>query len=281
MMFKCICFVSLFFCTSLFANDSKTILWQTYHRPPGVIKSGQYLGQGFVQKVLDLVIQRMPEYQHEMPLTTLERAISDIKSKKYACHPSLLITPERESFMYFSNAAIVNPTIRIVAKKGALDKYVYNGAIHLQDIFQQPDLLFAFIKGRSYSPVIDKSIETFLNNDNIFRMSNTDLSPIFQLVEMGRVDASLTYPFEFNYYAEGKKNNSITMYRIADLPEYNMGAIACPKNKWGLEVITKVNAVLAQIKPTTEYTNAMTTWWESERLEPAFQAYYQSDFLNQ
>ena len=96
------------------AND--TILWQTYHRPPGTFNFGENKGQGFVQQSLQMIIEQMPEYQHEMPITTLARAIADIKAGKKACHPALYITPEREKEMIFSNASILNANNRVIAR---------------------------------------------------------------------------------------------------------------------------------------------------------------------
>ncbi len=288
MLKKCVFVFTVVISLPLFAyekpvDESKTIFWQTYHRPPGVFLTGPNQGKGFVQQMLQLIISKLPEYDHKMPLSTLARAIEDIKQEKHSCHPSLFKTVEREKYMYFSNASVVTPTNRVITKKGRFDNYFRDGWIDLREIGKDQNLTFTFVKGRSFTDKVDKIIEQHVREESIFFMTNTDLSPSFQMIELGRVDATIAYPFELNYYA---KNDSLSLaqfdiYPILGTPLFSTGYVACPKNEWGKLVIEKINIILAKLKPTKTYQDALTSGWEYERDNPLFIDYYQNKFLIQ
>lgn len=265
----------------LLAFGDNTIAWQTYHRPPGIIKTGAHDGQGFVQKSLDLIIKELPEYQHEMPLTTLARSLSDMKAGRFVCHPALFKTAEREKFMYFSQASMINPTSRIVAHDKKIEPLVRNGAVDLAQLLQQANMTFALVKGRSYTQPIDDILAQYLNKNVLFEMTSTDLEPLFKMVALGRIDVTIAYPFEVNYYI---KNSPVTalalnVYAIAGMAQFSFGSVACPKNEWGKQIIEQVNTALKALKPKEEYKRAVTTWWEGERDNPQFEAFYQDVFL--
>jgi len=264
---------------SALATD--TILWQTYHRPPGTFNFGENKGQGFVQKSLQMIIEQMPDYQHKMPTSTLARAIADIKAGKKACHPALYKTPEREKEMIFSNASILNANNRVIVKPEKILPFLHNGQVNLEKVLQQNTLVFGHVKNRSYGNVIDGIFKKYNHAENILQIDNIDLSRLFQMIERERVDVSIAYPFEIQHYLKENPQSTgqLASYAIANIPAYNIGAVACPKNAWGKKVIQQVNTILKKIKPTAEYQTAITTWRENERVNPTFIQYYREYFL--
>jgi len=261
-----------------------TIFWQTYHRPPGIIMIGDDKGTGFVEKALDLIIEKLPDYKHEKPMTTLARALSDMKAGQSVCHPALFRTKQREKFMHFSQSAMINPTNRIVAHPGKVEVLAKkDGSVNLIELLQLPDLTFALVKGRSYTQVIDDVLADYLDQTHLFKMTNTDLSSLFQMIAMGRIDVSIAYPFEVNYYLNDnpKERKGIKTYAISGVDKFAFGAVACPKTKWGKKVINQVNMALDELKPTEAYHKAVTTWWEDEADSEAFRQLYVNEFLNQ
>ena len=265
----------------LHADDANTIYWQTYHRPPGIIRLGEHEGQGFVQKSLQLIIQELPEYQHQMPLTTLARSLSDMKAGKPVCHPALFKTKEREAYMAFSQASMINPTSRIVVHGNKVEDLVHQGTLDLALLLQQPNTTFALVKGRSYTQPIDDIISQHLNKNVLFEMTSTDLEPLFKMVALGRIDVTIAYPFEVNYYIKNSLGSarSLRVYAIAGMAQFSSGSVACPNTPWGRQVIDKVNAALNRLKPTEAYKQAITTWWEGERDNMSFDAFYRDEFL--
>ena len=217
-----------------------------------------------------------------MPLTSLARALADIKSEKFACHPAMFKTPERQEYMYFSQAVLINPTNRLISKKGTFKDFANDGYIKFQEIAEYQDFTFALVKGRSFTKVLDKQIALYLDKNNIFPMSNTDLSPIFQMIELGRVDATIAYQFELEHYIKeySQLPTTFDVHQLVGLSTYSSGHIACPKNEWGRKLIAKIDAVLDQIKPTEAYKYALTYWWPHERNNPEFVQYYRTEFIH-
>lgn len=275
-----LCFLSI---TSAFAKGGSIIHWQTYHRPPGIFKTGEFKNQGFVQKVLQLITAKLPNYEHREPTATLARTLLDMKHGKTVCHPALFKTKERQQYLHFSKAVLINPTHRVVARKNVLNAIVQNDAVDLTELLRLDKLRYGLIKGRSFTHNLDKTLVEYLDDDNFFEMSNTDIGLLFTMMAKSRIDVSIAYPSEISYFLEQhpKFKDRFELYPIAHTPEYSFGYIACSKNAWGRAVIQQVNRALEVLKPTAQYKLAMTTWWQSELDNPKFQLLYKNEFLHQ
>lgn len=272
----CWCFMPL----QVIAADN-VILWQTYHRPPGNIKSGQHAGQGFVQLVLEQVIQNLPEYIHKQPITTLARALEDMKLGKNACHPSLFKSPEREQYMVFSQASLFNHGNHVITRK-AVSETLPPGPVELSGLVKESKMTFVSIKGRSFGTYIDNQLAG-LNKHRVVEIPSDSLSVMFRLLAIGRIDITIAYPFELEYFAqyEDGVSYSLELLPIAGLPKFLAGNIACSNTEWGQRAIKHIDKVLTRIKPTKEYKQAMTRWWPKSSLDEDFENYYQNVFLNQ
>lgn len=263
-------------------NDDQTIYWQTYHRPPGIIKTGVDQGSGFVEKALYLITRQMPEYTHEYPIASLTRALADIKAKKNVCHPALFKTKERAQYMLFSEASMINPGNRIIALKGALDHLATDNYVDLEQLLESHHYSFSLIKERSYGQAVDDKIKGHEDDSKSQLLASTELGAIFHMVLKKRVDFTISFPFELNYFIE--KNNmsptAFSSYYIKNVPQYTLGYVACPKNAWGEQIIAKVNKVLNKTKLQDSYKQAVTSWWGNEQFSKEFEAFYNNQFLN-
>jgi len=269
------------FSESLLQTENNKISWQTYHRPPGIIKEGLDQGSGFVEKALSLIIKHMPEYHHDFPIASLTRALTDIKTEKSVCHPALYKTKEREKFIAFSNASIINPSNRVIARKGTFDQYAEGKYIDLKKVLDSRQFSFSLIKQRSYGQDVDDKIAGHYTDKNSQLLASTELGTVFQMVKKKRVDFTIAFPFELNYFIEKNKikDDVFTSYYIKNIPTYTLGYVACPKNEWGKEVITRVNQVLNEIKHTNDYKQAITSWWKNEQSSKEFEDFYKMRFL--
>ncbi len=257
-----------------------TIYWQTYHRPPGIIQVGEHKNQGFIDKVLALIIKNMPEYKHAMPTASLARAIADIKAGKQVCHPALHADDTRKQYMYFSQPAMMNPMNRLIGEKHKL-----------ANLLSQPtgitkaslvDYTFALIKDRTYDGGYDQFVQSDINHEKLIYISSETLDTLFHLVALKRVDFTIGYPFELEHFLSKNPalRDEIGSYKLPGTPAFSVGYVACPKTAWGKETIEKINLVLSDIKSTDAYRQAMTSWWEEEASTEAFTHYYQSVFLS-
>ncbi len=264
------------------SNDHQTIFWQTYHRPPGIIKTGEDQGTGFVENALKLITNQMPEYTHEFPISSLTRALTDMKANKNVCHPALYKTKERSKFITFSKASIINPGNRIIALKGTLGHLADgNNTIDLKKLLASQEFAFSLIKERSYGQAVDDKIGQHFSDGKSQLLASTDLGTVFNMVLKKRVDFTISFPFELNYFVEknGIDQTQLVSYFIKDIPKFTLGYVACPKNEWGKSVIKKVNKVLSKTKLENDYKRAVTSWWGSEQFSKEFETFYQTQFL--
>ena len=198
--------ITLFSCAATVVpsrfNDANTIYWQTYHRPPGFIKIGDDQGTGFVEEALNLVTQHMTEYTHEYPIASLTRALTDMKSHKQVRHPALYKTKERSQYMVFSRASLVNPSNRVIALTGTLDHLANNNTVDLVQLLESQRYSFSLIKGRSYGQDVDDKMKTPLPKNQSMLLASTEIDAVYNMVAKQRVDFTIAFPFELNYFAE-------------------------------------------------------------------------------
>ncbi|MBE0365275.1 hypothetical protein PULV_a2042 [Pseudoalteromonas ulvae UL12] len=278
-------FQCVYLCLFLFAcsaNGQERIIWQLNHAPPSTIVHGQYKQQGFIDLILEQIIRKMPEYQHSIEVSSLAGSTFEIRSQKTVCLPALFSSPEREKFMLFSQASIVHPSNRLVfLNKNS--KGIAGQQLDLAHLLARKDLYLGLDKSRSYGAVADAALADVEPISHVYRRASESPNGLIEMVALGRLDYTIAYPFQVQYYLQSNQlvgKSPLTMAQIYGQAAYSMGQVACPKNEWGKQVITRVNQVLNQLKPTQEYKAAMTRWWKESAQDPNFVTFYQQQFLN-
>ena len=268
--------VTLLYSSVALAQDT-IIRWQTFHVPPLYMKTGELKGQGFIDALLGMVIERLPEYEHLQPLTTQARAMYDIRFGKQACHPALFKTPEREEFAVFSNPAFFTPANRLILSQAAQVEFDITPPVSADTLLQH-DITLALINGRSYGEL--DSIVTKIPARRILLMTVERNNKMFELIIKRRVDATIAFPFELNLFnLLHSPSEKLVALPIASIPQYAIGHFACPDNPWGRQVIQRVNDVLHALVAQPGYQKAMTKWWEEERERAEFSDFYRDNLL--
>ncbi|MCC2616352.1 TIGR02285 family protein [Aestuariibacter halophilus] len=263
------------------ASDLKTIYWQTYHRPPGIIVSGEQGQLGFIQQAMKLIQDELPDYEHVVVHTTLARALQDMRLGKQTCHPSLFRRPEREAYMYFSHATQISPTNRVVVTDETLHALGEGTAsVSLTALLAKPEWLLGVIGGRSYGSEIDQLLAEHGEPSRIIPIQSESLDVVFRMLALGRIQYTLAYPFEGRYFNQHNPYQArLKMLPIDGLQPYELGHVACSRTVWGAKVISDINRVVMTIKFTDRYLQAMTAYWQEEQALPQFQDYYHNTFL--
>lgn len=274
------CGLVTFLCFFTFANES-IITWQTDHRPPASILKGPYQGQGFIDQIRDELITQLPQYQHKTSISPLDRLFDDMHRGKEICHPLLFVTQERMKSAYFSISATITPSMRLIINAEMAEKLNLTEPINLEQFINSSRKTFAIVKGRSYGPFIDNVLKKQNNNDTHVKISVSDNTRLFKLLEKKRVDFTFAYPFELNYYQTHGSNNNVKFSMLTILGEtnYTLGSVACSKTPWGKAVIDDVNQALKMQRKKADYITTMNKWWPQETSKPAFNDFYQNVFL--
>lgn len=262
------------------ASSPNRIAWQTFHIPPIIMKTGEQRGQGFVDRMLLLIIEQMPEYEHSLPLTSHARALNDLKMGKHVCHPALFKTQEREQYAVFSKPVFFSPSNRLIILEQTAKRLSLSEPVDLSQLLHIDDVTIGLVKGRSYGANIDGMLAKFPEH-YLIEMSLDKSEVLFNLTHHKRLTATVAYPFEIAFYAKQPKNGEgHKALLIAGTPDYAIGHIACPKNDWGQNIVKSVDQILYKIVATDEYLEAMTTWWSEERDKARFVRFYEDAFLS-
>lgn len=250
-----------------------TIYWQTFHTPPVTIQIGKYKNQGFVDRMLNIIKQELPEYKHVHPLTTHSRAMESMRLGKNVCHPAMFMTEERKKFAYFSKISIISPAITLITKKAVVERLNIKEPVNLQNIFEQQELVIGLVHSRSYG----KQTDTLINNypaSRFIRLPIEEGDKMFSLISNNKLSFTFSYPFELSYFTEttGQGKDLIAL-EVEGEALFSTGNMACSKTPWGKEVIAKINAVLLKIRAREDYVTAMTSWINKEYKWREFQAF--------
>ncbi|WP_177208061.1 TIGR02285 family protein [Pseudoalteromonas denitrificans] len=258
---------------------SNTITWQVNHAPPVTILKGEYKDQGFLDKILELIISELPQYRHEIIVSSMARSIFDLKKQKNVCLPALFATDERKRYMTFSKSSIAHPSHRIIFNNNKI--LPFEKTIALDDLLSQEDYTLGLDKGRSFGNKIDAIINKYSSQTNIHLQSSDSPNQLLQMVKIGRIDYTIAYPFKVSYYNKYNhlNKNNFKQYKMLDASQYVIGRVACPKNPWGEKVIADIDVVLKNIKSSPLYFKKMGSWWENEANSPEFIKFYTEVFL--
>ncbi len=254
-------------------TQNQEISWYRANFPPVTITEGPEAGSGFFDRVTELLIQHMPEYQHNHYEANFRRITAELKNKKQVCCPSLYKTKEREKFISFSiPAMIVLPNVVITKKKlnAELQPYLNkNNRLELGRLLEDKTLRLGISNGRKYSGGIDEVLNQFNGAENIRVRSGVDVfKGLLNMLFYERVDYIIGYPIEANYFLKDQqKLNELQIYFIDENNiDFTVGHVGCPKTEWGEKIINSVNQVLKDHRQTSEYLIFYEHWLNDETI---------------
>lgn len=269
-----LCFVSLS------VSSQQQITWYGYHQPPASIFEGQDQNQGYVDLLLKLLKENLPQYQHSRQKTTLGRVEKDMKLGKKVCFAALFETPQRQRFALFSKPFMMQPSLRIVLPQPLANKLLLTEPVDLQQVFKQYKLVTGKVSSRVYGTEVDQILASFPHQ--VLQRVDSANSGLFKMMEMQRIDFIISYPHEI-FYALKQLNSkhNYASFSIKGLTAFNHGSIGCSRSQWGAKVITDINGALEQLTQTDSYKQAMTSWLDPQTLSPAYHLYYQQHITGQ
>lgn len=245
------------------ANSNGIIIWRNVDWPPLYILNGPYIGTGLVDRMLDLLEQQMPEYQHQKQLMSSNRVWLEISKGSKVCHPSAFPRPNAA----ISQVAFYIPPYQLIMNKQiAINK----GFQHVESL--EKLLASNTVTGALSFNTCDKKLSAIVKDHVNSKSINlvSEYSARWRVLFGSRVNYIIEYPFTINFVKTLVHNQPLPplVYigieeSLAPYPVY----IACPDNTWGHQVITKVNAILAQPKFTSLFRQALNPWLTKEMAE--------------
>ncbi len=263
----------------LLCTAKAPIDWYGYHQPPAVFMSGTDKGIGFVDQIQKIIIKNLPQYEHRIHKVTMGRTMHDMKAGKTVCNPALFNTPTRQIFVTFSNYSVMHPNLQVVMKNTLANSLKLDTEVDLNLLFKHHKLIMSRVASRSYGHYLDNILLQYnsLIND---RASDSNFA-LFKMLESDRIDFIISYPSVANYaILKLQSKHQYRTLKIKGVAPYVMGSIGCSKTPWGEKVIADINKVLAKLKITDAYFNAISSWQNQQTLNQEYRNFYQKNFIN-
>ena len=255
------------------AKDSVT--WMLSDFPPYTILKGKYDREGSHDKVFELLQEHLTDYEHHEMIGSVTRLLRELGAGKKVC-TTLLKTPEREKFIYYSIPIDFDPPLGVTIKRSKAVLFKNTKELSFNELIQNKQLRFGIQSGRSYGKMIDPLLERYKGQKHIYLREGKELyEGLLKMLMTDRLDYIIGYPVETVYVGKmlGIENKVINIPLKEYLNAYSFGCIACSKTEWGRQIIEKINTILRKQRPTKHYRSIQERWLDKNILESYRKAY--------
>jgi len=256
----------------------ETIAWGVLDFPPFQILNGESRSKGSFDGLLNLLIEQMPEYDHDVIPMTFARREEQFHRGEPLCTPGLFRTAEREKFLVFSIPALIHLDNRLVFLTSNASAFEGSGPVDLEAILKRQDMVGGIVNQRSFAPNIDLLVRQYANSKNVVLRA---LRPqqMFELMLNSEIDYTILFPHEAAFLGHQLKTLTKTKVRpIVGTPPYIFTHVACTKSAWGEATIARINKILLAKRKSPAYRALSERWYEDSD-KALIRKYYQELLL--
>jgi uncharacterized protein (TIGR02285 family) len=249
--FSGVVFAMLVYVQSAGAN---AIDWFVRDWPPVNILQGPEQGQGAYDVMLNRLIAAMPQYQHQLHISTLTMRQQMMQQQRSHCLFGLLKTPQRQTFLQFSEPVALIPNLQVVALADHPMWQLVAGqqAIDPALLFQLP-LRGMLEQNRTYPDFISDHLSAFV------QVSATETN-LVQMLKAKRADYVLEYPDRMHYLAKPDPTLKLKSMPLLGLAAVSEVYVACSMNEQAKAQIKAVNQAMLQLRKDPQYRAALLDW---------------------
>ncbi|MDB6048233.1 MAG: hypothetical protein JWR17_979 [Pseudomonas sp.] len=260
-----------------------TLIWLLRDFPPLTIFAGPQQGQGSIDRLLPLLIARMPEYNHLMMHVNRARGMQMLKEPSLTCDPTLLWTAERAKTIIYSIPTHATKSNGMVVRKedlGSFSPFIDRGQIDLQGVLASPSIKLGIVAERSYGPDIDRMLHASPGGNVSKHYGNDAIGSLLQMQRLGRLQALISYWPEARFQAAQQNMDpaDLMFYPIKGTAKYQFAHVGCsdtPKGREAIDIINREMRVLRQTKLIDFYADWLDPQSRSEYLQDA-KAFFES-----
>lgn len=227
--------------------------WYIRDWPPVNILTGPQRGQGAYDLMLSQLINALPQYQHQLHYSSLTMRQQMMHQQLPHCLFGLLKTPQRQTFLRFSEPLAAIPNLHFIARADhPLWQQLTGQTTVSSDWLARQPLQGLAEQGRTYPAPLDKLAS------RLMQVTATE-TPLLQLLAMGRADYLLEFPDRAHFLAEQQRQQFRSM-PITELPPLTEVYVACSLNKASKQHIDDINQVLAVLRQQPAWRQALLRW---------------------
>ncbi|MFC6339441.1 TIGR02285 family protein [Pseudomonas karstica] len=260
----------------LSGHAEEPLTWLVRDLPPMTIFNGPQKGLGAVDQLLPLLIERLPEYRHQILHVNRARGMQMLLAPSFTCDPSLVWTPARAKSIVFSIpafAVVANGVTIRQSQRQVLAPFIVDGQFDLKAFLETRKARLGVIAERSYGPVIDERLQHADPQNLAAHYGNDALGSLLQMQRRGRLEGVLGYWPEVRYQAlqQGIDPQDLIFYPVIGSAPYQRLRIGCTDTSQGRKAMTRINQVLRRI-PQDSLLQSYASW-----LDPVLRERYLKD----
>lgn len=266
--------------TRLCAEMKDTVFWTINDAQPFYIVEGELQGQGFGDRIQAMIISRMKAYDHVVLTRPLKRVLLEMEVKQPRCF-STWIYNTRDDIVVTSAPYLYYQPHGVVLLKETSKKLGNPKTLTFSDLLQKTDYIFGKPLGRGYGKQLDPVLRQYASTSNIFLGAGKSTEGIFRMLQAGRIDYTIEYPYTMDYYADklGMQDSLDFIPLKENQNSILLAAVACTKTAWGKSVIKDINSVIVQIRELPEYKQIIQDWFIIQGKESEYWDVYQKEVL--
>ncbi|WP_371856718.1 TIGR02285 family protein [Pseudomonas sp. Irchel 3A5] len=259
------------------SHAKDTLIWLLRDLPPSTIFSGPAEGKGAVDKLMPLLIARMPEYDHLPMRVNRARGMQMLKDGVFACDPTLLWTQERAKSIVFSIPTFATFSNGLIVRQQDMTQftpYVDSGVIDLEAALKNKTVKIGVVAERSYGLVIDQILSKVADDELSMHYGGDAVGSLLQMERLGRLQGLISYWPEALYQArqQGIPEQDLVFLPVKGVPKYQFTHIGCSNTAQGrqaMEIINREMRVLRETKLVGFYAQWLPSPKREEYLEDA------------
>ncbi|MDB6142587.1 MAG: hypothetical protein JWP80_1631 [Pseudomonas sp.] len=254
-----------------------TLIWLLRDLPPLTIASGPEQGQGSIDRLMPLLIARMPEYNHQLLHVNRARGMQMLLEPSFTCDPTLLWTAERAKNILFSIPTYAVISNGMIVRRTEIERFrpfVKDGQIDLEALLASKTIKVGVVAERSYGPVIDLIVHKTPADELSQHYGNDAVGSLLQMERLGRVQALISYWPEARFQAQQQNldPDELMFYTVKGTPKYQFAHVGCsntPLGRQAMEIINREMRVLRRKQLIDFYADWLDPQSRAEYLQDA------------
>lgn len=254
---------------------AEDVTWILPEFPPGFIRGPFRNGEGYGDRQLKFLIQRLPQFHHTVLNGSASRLWHEMEHRDGVCTLSVADLPDRERLAVFSARAFWATVNKVIVRTDRLDDFASvrdkSGAIDLARLAADSHLRGGYTDTSSYGPSLDSFIRD-PNRKTPLEMTSHLRMPLV-LLDKGRIDFVFGYYMEMTYYRQlNRLGDDFTALPTLPEPARQDGHVACSNQTLGRKVIAAIDALLASDDGMLAYIEPLRDWYSPADYEATLKA---------
>lgn len=232
----------------------ETLHWLLRDLPPSTIFAGPQQGQGALDRLMPLLIERMPQYDHVLVRVNRARSTQMLKEHPSSCDPTLMWTAERAKSIAFSIPVFLLPSSGLIVRASdmpRMDAFIDDGQIDLPRLLNARGLKVGVVARRSYGSVVDEMLRHSPPDVLTSHYGDEAVGSLLQMERLGRLHALIGFWPEVRYQAtqQGLNLDELRFVPVKGNPAYQYAHVGCsdtPQGRRAVEIINREMRVLRE-----------------------------------